>query len=103
MTSTPRMPVNRSASSACMPRGTANAGWDQAVARTRQHLAKLGKKGDEAHARLALNELLGQLKASRTRVVGEDDQEFWALLSIFGGRLDDARLRQSGAWFQRKG
>jgi carboxyl-terminal processing protease len=48
-----------------------------------------------------LSELLATLKTSHTEFVSSSDQEYWALKSIFSGRIDGAPTKQIGAWFTR--
>ena len=63
------------------------------------HRSKITPASSDEHLELVLNELLATLKASHTEFVSSSDQEYWALKSIFSGRIDGAPTRQIGAWF----
>jgi carboxyl-terminal processing protease len=70
--------------------------WEKLVA---DHREKLNGPVDGEKLKATLNDLLGSLRASHTEFLSADDQEYWALESIFSGKLDGAPLRQVGAWF----
>lgn len=63
------------------------------------HRSKITSTSSDEHLERVLNELLATLKASHTEFVSSSDQEYWALKSIFSGRIDGAPIRQIGAWF----
>jgi len=57
----------------------------------------------ETLARDAVNSLLHIAPEIRGRLYGNDEQPFWALSTVFSGKRDSARLRQIGAWLERRG
>lgn len=70
--------------------------WPQLVQRYR---LKITPTSSDEHLESIMNELLATLKASHTEFVSSSDQEYWALKSIFSGRIDGAPINQIGAWF----
>jgi len=74
--------------------------WPSLVAEARKALE--AKPNDE-RLQATLGQLLSELKASHTQILAAEDQEYWALQSIFSGQLEGARVRHLGAWFERRG
>jgi carboxyl-terminal processing protease len=58
---------------------------------------------DDATLHGAVNSLLGRMGRSHTKFLSTDDQEYWALKSIFSGDLDGAPVKHIGIWFERRG
>ncbi len=74
--------------------------WDDLTIDARR---VLGPHPTEAQVRLALDQLLARLGPSAPRLYSEETQEFWALSSMFSQSLEGGRVRQVGAWFERRG
>lgn len=53
--------------------------------------------------KVVLNELLGNLKASHTKFLTADNQDYHALQSIFSRRIDGGRIFQCGEWYKQIG
>lgn len=74
--------------------------WQEHIRTTREQVTT---PATESQQLLLIQALLQGLSASHTGVVREDEQLYWALTSIYSGHLDGERLRQIGAWFERRG
>ena len=70
--------------------------WATMVATSRGKLS--GTVSDEK-LNETINDLLMQLQASHTEFLSAEDQEYWALESVFSHKIDGAAFRQIGAWF----
>lgn len=74
--------------------------WSELVTSGRQ---ELGKAPSEESLNRTINAVLGQLAPGAPRFLDHREQAYWVLLGASSGRMDGARLRQVGAWFERKG
>jgi carboxyl-terminal processing protease len=70
--------------------------WEKMVADAR---AKLTGPTDGRQLTETINDLLRSLRVSHTQFLSAEEQEYWALKSIFSRDLEGAPLPQIGAWF----
>jgi carboxyl-terminal processing protease len=74
--------------------------WENLVKSAR---SKIKPTSPDDHLEAVLNQLLDKLHASHTEFLSTADQEYWALESIFSGKVDGAPLQQIGAWYVNVG
>ena len=58
---------------------------------------------DDAALNGAISSLLSRMGRSHTKFLSTDDQEYWALKSIFSGDLNGMPVKHIGIWFERRG
>ncbi|MCM2279853.1 MAG: S41 family peptidase [Oligoflexia bacterium] len=72
--------------------------WERLVS---DYRTKLSAHSTEAELKTTTNDLLAQLNASHTEFLSNSDQSYFALKSVFSGKLEEFPVHQIGAWFIR--